>query len=346
MRRWLLLALTLLVPLVAMAGAVVNDALSQGPNRETCEGYPEPRIFLENQSWWEPQPVNGSHPGNGKQGHIHLGVCVPLYQTLTGGTIQYDVKVMLHNLAGVPGKVKLQHYIGNVGGESVDVVPYCATADCTSWHKVTVDLSKATWNGWYELAFFVNVTHTDSSVQRNWTRYYVNLQVPGKQQTAVGQNGSLYDDWTRGTGWYNPWPAGSEKVWPSKYSHAGIHRQDIPWDETTGKLTPVSGQWQPRITIDRQHQFAYVDPNLHAPGGPDYGTVLVDQIVDVPPGDNYLGRLGTEINKLNRLTIDTTKLSNGLHWLVIGSGNISTPRGPENAGVLKVPFLVENGCVP
>lgn len=349
MKRSLVIIAATLLPLLFVAAVIANDAFSQAPNRETCEGYPEPRIFLENQSWWTPQPPNGTHPGNGAQGHIHVGACVPLYQTLTGGTVEYDVKVMLHNATGVSGKVKLQHYIGNVGGESIDVVPFCQTSDCTSWHKVRVNLDNATFNGWYELAIFAQLNHTDGSVQRNWTRYYVNIQVPGKPQTAIGQNGSLFSEYTKGTGWYTPWIAGQQPIWPSKYAHAGIHREDIPWDPSTGNLVSVSGMWEPRVSIDRQHQFAYIDPNLHAPDGPDYGTILVDRIVDVPGGYNYLGRLGAEINKLTKLSIDTTYLSNGLHWLVIGSGNVSygyPANNAENAGVLKIPFVVDNGCQP
>jgi len=318
---------------------------NSAPNRETCEGYPEPRIFLENQSWWKPQVPNGSHQANGKMGHIHLGACVPLYQTLTGGTLDIDVKVVLHDMTGQPSNVKLQAYIQGVQWEDKVSVPLCPGNECVSWRTIRMDLSKVKFNGWYEFALFLNVGNTDGSVQRPWTRYYVNFDIPGLPRSEIGENGSLFSEFTKATGWYDDHGA---MVWPSKYAHAGVHRDDIPWDETTGELVPVSGVWEPRVMADRMHQFAYIDPALHALPVPDLGTVLLDHVIDVPNGPNYLGRLGTEIKKLTNLTIDTTELSDGLHWLVLGSGNLASDgRDAENAGVLKLPFLVANeGCVP
>lgn len=47
----------LLLLLVLAATALLlgrGDAAAQSPDPLACTGYPEPRIYLENQSWWEP----------------------------------------------------------------------------------------------------------------------------------------------------------------------------------------------------------------------------------------------------------------------------------------------------
>src|SRR3712207_3980899 len=82
---------------VAVPGAPAAARAAQAPDPVTCQGYAENRVYLENQSWWEAQPGPADHPGTGKQGHIHVGTCFPLWQRLTGPTLPLDLTLQLHN---------------------------------------------------------------------------------------------------------------------------------------------------------------------------------------------------------------------------------------------------------
>ena len=72
-RKFLVLSL-----LACLSPAIATTTLAQKaeaqtlPDSLTCEGYPEPRVFLESQSWW----VDAHRPYPGAQ--IHWGTCFPL----------------------------------------------------------------------------------------------------------------------------------------------------------------------------------------------------------------------------------------------------------------------------
>lgn len=325
----------LLLPLAAFAALAlyVSVGAGAGPNPVTCEGYPEPRIFLENQSWWEPQTGPAAHPGTGKQGHIHVGACFPVYQTLSGTSLHLDVVVKLHNMPGVPSWLRAQSY-GDVGWEKripiVDqnpakYIPRCTTANCEYTLPWDIDLSIVRYNGWHQFGMFLNVAEDGgANTQRQWTRWYVNFDIPGRPVGTPGPDGqfgtlaSIYSQWTGGDTWYNGVDA--------KYAQASIRRDSLPWNETTGELQAVPAIWTPTVRFEKAKQFVFIDPNLHAPGGPDYGTVVLDRTVAT--------------GAIETLSIDTTGLSNGVHKLLIGTGNVTA--SGTNSGVLVIPFLVHN----
>ena len=58
------------------------------PDPLNCTGYPEPRTFMESQSWWE-QTAGKSGT---EYGHVDVGTCFPFGQTLTGN-VNFDVRV-------------------------------------------------------------------------------------------------------------------------------------------------------------------------------------------------------------------------------------------------------------
>ena len=86
----------ILMAVVMAAGVLVAAPSAQAePNPDTCEGYPEPRVFVEAQGWWVQEPGdNGDHFG-----HIHVGTCFPLFQTVRG-TVGFDLKFQLHDNPG------------------------------------------------------------------------------------------------------------------------------------------------------------------------------------------------------------------------------------------------------
>lgn len=314
------------------------------PDPVNCTGYPEPRIYLDNQSWWTPQPGPPSHPGTGQTGHIHVGMCFPLYQTITTDTLHLDVTVKLHNIPGTPDWLRFTSYNdqtellrGPADQSPSKYVPPCPTNTCEYTIPWDVPLTAASpfvsyyqqpirYNGWHQVAVYLNVGQTNAQIQRNWQRFYVNFQLPGLPQgtpgtveDTFGTLASIYSSWAGGDTWY------SDNGGGSKYSRADMLRSSIPWSEATGALTPLSGVWTPTVRY-ASNGFAYIDPALHA-SPPSKGTVVLD---DGAPG-------------VRTLSIDTTHLANGLHHLLLGSSGVLSTG--TNTGVLVIPFLVQNeGC--
>jgi hypothetical protein len=322
--RWLLLAA---VAAVGVVGIVRVTSSGAAPDPVACTGYPEPRILLESQSWWTPQfqnPADPGHPGTGHVGHIHMQTCYPLYQTIRGDTLHLDVTIKLHDMTGTPGRLIVQAY-GDAGGPDGPLVPRCATSDCTYTYAYDFPLARLHYSGWREFHIFLPVSNADGTKQYNIPRWYVNMD-NGKPAAPIGSTGSVVGN-AGGDSWY--------RSGGSAYARVNIQRTSIPWDETTGTLTPVSGIWTPTVEYTvPQGGFAYIDPAFHNVP-PSKGTIV------------YETNTGPEAKTLS---IDTAKLSNGPHRLVIGAtrhSDLSTvgPAG-DNTGVLVIPFVVYNkGCV-
>lgn len=314
--------------LIIALAAVLSTGLLLGtgsqaqiaPDPVNCTGYPEPRIFLENQSWWEPQAGPASHPGTGKQGHIHVGACFPLYQELSGPILHLDVNVKLHNIPGAPSKLRLAAYQTNTWVVT-STVPQCTSADCEHWFSFDVLISQIPYRGWREFSAYLNVLHTDGAVQRNWWRYFAYVDHPSKPDAPTGSAGSVLRD-VGGDTWYSPIVGG----FTGKYARAEMVRADVPWNETTGELKEISGTWTPKAWFEAPKRFVYIDPSLHA-SPPNFGTVVLNE---------------TGTGNPKTLSIDTTKLTDGIHRLLIGTSNVAL--NGTNSGVLVVPFLVKNRC--
>lgn len=288
----------------------------------TCAGYPEPRIYLESQSWWEPQPGPATHPGTGMQGHIHVGTCFPLYQHVSGDVLHLDIDVKLHNLPGSPSKIRLAAN-GDTTWNSGVVVPACPSATCETHYSIDFPLASLHYRGWRELDPYLNVSTTDGHVQRGYAHWSVFFDVPRPDPPADDPYAVVED--VGGDTWYDGVVGGAT----GKYSAAFIERASIPWDEATGALRPLSGTWSVAARFEASHVFAYVDPALHAMP-PSHGVVVLDSVI---PHQGYLART---------LTIDTTALADGPHRLLVGSGNVGT--NGTNTGVIVIPFLVRNTC--
>lgn len=341
LRLGLIIAVALLVPLAPGA----SGATAPTPDPVTCAGYPEPRIFLENQSWWSPQlpdPARPAHPGTGITGHIHIGTCFPAYQSLAGDNLHLDVNVKLHNITGRSVNLRVYGYGDptiqrEMNGTQAFNAGKCDTADCETWMHVDLPLKDATYNGWHEFAMFLNVVNASGVVQRNWTRYYAYIDQPSKPLPPAGSTVDVttqavrtgVNSVTGGDTWYSDPPKRELGGSTGAYAQARIARADIPWSEATGELTPLSGVWSPEVRFEARTNFVYIDPALHAIP-PNLGTVI------------YSATTGNTAELVKRLAIDTTSLSDGLHRLLVGTSNVAT--NGANTGVLVVPFLVHNTC--
>src|SRR5215210_8747802 len=87
--------------LASLTAAVVTTTFLPGVARAThapgtCDGYPQPRVFLESQAWWQTAPsAFGSDFG-----HVHAGTCFPYLQSISG-VVPFDVVTKLHDNPGL-----------------------------------------------------------------------------------------------------------------------------------------------------------------------------------------------------------------------------------------------------
>jgi hypothetical protein len=91
--------------------------------------------------------------------------------------------------------------------------------------------------------------------------------------------------------------------------------------ETPLPLEPISGTWTPRVNFSRSGYLATIDADFH---GGNEGTVVAR---GTGSGDR-------------QLAIDTTKLANGPHKLVLVSSDVRS--AGTNSGVQVIPFVVAN----
>jgi hypothetical protein len=244
-------------------------------------------------------------PGQGGDdfGHVHVGTCFPFAQTIAG-VVQFDMRVMMHNNPGTLARVDVA--IHTASGEGV-IVPVSfnktCSGTCTYWAKVAVD-TRGSPDGWQEFRFKARVDEPDGNrmvTSSGWPAY-VNNGSPRHDVTSAG--GIVARGWYEGVGYQNAWMS-------------------------TPPMAPVSGSWtfdvklQPGAggTPTTSHLVA-VDPNFHA-GNPG---------ITIKEGK---GECRCSI------TIDTTRLSNGVHRLFLRADS-ALPQGTTHSGVLTIQFVVQN----
>jgi hypothetical protein len=278
------------------------------PNTDTkCSGYAEHRQFVEAQGWWVRTPgENGTDFG-----HVHVGACIPERETISG-FVPLNIRVILHDN---PGTLR---YVGIVvkgsGYEQTVAKPTtpnftCPVGTCETWLSYNLDTRDFDYSGRQEIRFRTIVDTPDGNSMHGG----LNFQV-------VVDNGKAVNDYQRephlrGKGWYST----------AGYCEATFISVPVP-------DAPVGGTWSPTVAMIEHntgtvnepvsHHTIRIDPDFHA--GID-GTIVED-------GDKTFQ--GT-------VPIDTTRLSNGAHRLVLRS-DCATPSGSTNAGVLVIPFDVQN----
>lgn len=301
--------------------------------------YAEPRIFLENQAWWQPT-ISGTE----SHGHIHSGACIPRPYYADGtpvkisGAMPIAIRTVLHDNPGLLrySRVHLTTAASNRSVMRSNIGKYCtetspqwsaATRGCVYWSTAVIDTTVAEYDGFQEFRVSSNVQHDGSAdtmyASGGWQVYLANGK-PVKHLKA--QSDGSPRDYTEGRGWYLG----------ANYTNAGID-SPIPYE--------VSGTWSVKVHllagalgVDPARGYAAIDPNFHFgnPGTPLYAGAAP-----------YKGTL----------SIDTRQLTNGLHRLFLrtdapcdgtagnncglkadgSNNNVST-----NSGGFVVPFMVNN----
>ncbi|MGQ0609195.1 MAG: CBM96 family carbohydrate-binding protein [Chloroflexota bacterium] len=269
------------------------------PNIDTCEGYPEPRVFLEVQDWWTPIP--GLEPI--QQGHLHMGTCFPLGQTVSG-TVEFDIRILLHDNLGTIQRVKMQNDKSkNSVLDYINLTPPGA-GDFVHWHYATVDTTLMP-DGMRLFRWYVDLVHANGNLQTTRGGWPVRVE-----------NGLLDEDMKNAaklkfSGWYRE----------ADLTDWGYQLADIG----SLPLTPISGVWTPTVTFDNNGGFAVtqhraaIDPDFHAGD----------------PGMTVLEATGPYSGPLS---IDTGALTPGRHRLVLIT--TTTLADEEHVGVAVIPFEV------
>lgn len=302
-----LVGAVLAAPVSPAATASAAAPAASGPNPRTCEGYPEKRVFLESQSWWTRTPGRSGTDF----GHVHLGTCFPWAQQLSG-TVTFDVRVILHDNPGRVYNVSTGALTGRGGTGPTGVNPQF-TCDaggtdphqtCERWVRLTLDTRRAPADGRAEFRFHVDTREPDGKrnlVSTGWQAYLRNGKPVSDYRSSDG---------TIARGWYEG----------SGYENASI--RELP-------TAPVRGVWRPYVRLNPgaggipvTAHSVHVDPNFHA-GNPGL-------VVKQGPGP-FRGALA----------IDTTRLANGPHRLLLKS-DADASSGSTLSGALMITFEVAN----
>jgi len=235
--------------------------------------------------------------------HLHAGTCFPLGQKVSG-RIQFDVRIIMHNN---PGHL-FSMSAGVFGGEDryIKLDKRCKET-CTFWVTTHVD-TRTTLDGWHEFRFKPRVRF------RNGDRMMTSTGWP-----ALIRNGRRVGDENRDSigalvarGWYE--------------RHG--YQTPILRNARDAIRGPLSGVWEPKVWLVKGGQGypstrvgAYVDPDFH---NDDPGIVILSRRWA------YKGSL----------TIDTTKLMNGWHRLVLRVTARHNDR--NNSGIEVIFFNVRN----
>jgi hypothetical protein len=297
---------TLLI--VASTGSV-----SAAPNPTSCAGYPQPRVYMAGQDWWQPIAGLPDDPYVGKIGHLHMEECFPLYQRVSG-TLGLDIFFVEHHNEGVGKDFRIHDDLGKECFRTNVVVPTDSTGNGSLLKHI--DLNTTCFADGFR-----NIVMSWRIVQPNGNRIIVRQEAP-----VTIDNGKADTNWktnfTLGGGWYKENDGTTSRDWG--YAH-GVILGFYP-------LTPRSGSWTLQVLYGRhprssavREEFgrATIDPDFHH----GYGGVVVQNVAG-----GYKGPL----------TIDTTRFANGLHRLVLIECTNIPAENKEHCGVQAITFVVAN----
>lgn len=312
------------------------DAAATDPELYECVGapadypnvyYPEPRVFLESQGWWSRRKTR---PGSASE-HIHVGVCFPQgmrWSADVDGTVRLDFRIGFHNAF----RFRVARFRGGIaccdatpgGGAQFDdtsaetkALIGSAMPDGHVYVTKTLDIDGAGSDGRKEARFTVDLRRTT-----NGRRFF---QSAGWQSYIERTETTIVDDYrgedtVAARGWYE-----------------GFGYTNASYAERYSAAAPptVSGTWRPKVRMRSgsggapvtSHR-AHVDPDFHM--GSAGWTVKQGR-------GPFEGRLG----------VDTTRLANGWHKLVLVSNSKKISRRDKapngtSSGVQVIPFLVSN----
>jgi uncharacterized protein YodC (DUF2158 family) len=272
-----------------------------------CNHYAEPRTFLEIHTWWEGEPLE-----RGRVAHLHVGACVPLGQ-VASGVVPFDVRIVLHDNPGHLYRYETGLFTDGAGEGGPTVVPldHRCRGTCEYWVRTLVDTRQA-HDGWHELRFKARVEFSNGDVQLTSSGWPI-LTSNGNRDGGGRESGGIV-----GRGWYDG----------RGYQNAALRSED---DVVPGRV--IRGVWRPAVRLDAgadgeptTFSAAYIGPDFH---GNDE---------DSSGGGVVLGEWSGPFD--GQLRIDTTRLPNGRHTLVLRTE--ARHDGHRLTGLQYVDFVVGN----
>lgn len=274
------------------------QATESDPHPTSCQAG---EVFIEGQSWWTPD-----------SGHVHLGVCWPLFKTVSG-TIPLVIHSMIFDTSPqyAPGKFDiLQVSIPDsprIGKEIVDQVRTnrsCSVTMCDYHDTLELDTTRFKYDGWHLVRIRIKYDDTDPLVAEQRMTLYLPLNVKNGRPVRNDTDPTLI----RSQAWYTD----------------ADYLATRAFNLTEGQK---SGSYSLKVQTDPDSAYSEIllNPAIHAG---NRGTVLRE----------FNGRL------TSTPTIDTTTLPNGWNKIFIRGSRPFTRHGRLNefSSVLVVYFNVQN----
>lgn len=272
-------------------------------NPVSCDGYPEPRIWLESQAWWLQTPgAGGTHFG-----HAHVGTCFP-YNVPVAGQVAFDVKITFFDNPGT--LVRLAPHVTTASDTyNFDQPELNWTAPNGMgelWQHVVIDTTRIPVDGLQELRMFAQIREPDGKEMHVSTGWQLNI-ANGRPASNYRAQGLAF---TEGRGWYT----------------------DV--DYTVARFSSVippsvSGVWT--FNVDLKPGAGGIPVTSH--------TVAVDANVHMGmPGWVIQSGAGEYVGQVS---IDTRQLANGQHKLMLRA-DAAAATGSTNSGLLVIVFNVAN----
>ena len=283
-----------------------GDSHAPPAGAASCAGYPQPRIFLESHSWWQ----DGVAPvAPERRRHVHVATCFPQGQAVSGN-LRLDVKITLHNNDGRVYRLRAEVREDDIVVDR-DVNLSCPGSDCEI--SVPIDIpTAAASDGRKEVrvrAYVRRPNGTEYFPTTGWQAYFRNGKAAGASERD--------SDVIIGRGWYPT----------AEYANAEVASGNVSQLYGT-----VSGIWTPHVEMKpgtdgdpTTFSGAYIDPDFHHG---HRGIVVMER------SGGFEGSL----------SIDTRRLANGRHKLLLRSDAVCSDCAPAgiNSGILVVWFTVAN----
>jgi hypothetical protein len=308
-RRLLLLAAALaLVGALAQPSQAASFRCAGAPADYPHKRYPEKRVFLESQAWWTKGTAS---PESTAAHHAHLGVCFPqgVVARFPFGRIRWDFRIILHNMRS-----------------------YRATQLVGAWAQRKV--GRTCWK--HRCQWYVTVYGSTGHPAFPPTDGRKELRPKIKIKTPDGFEMFQSDGWQiiirrgRQIVNYRPTNAAIGRGWYTGFNYANVSMSSY---RAPGPR--VRGIWWPKVRAQTGASGLPVNAHLFTID-PDFHKRPVDRGIVVTQGTGEFR---------GRLRIDTRRLRNGMHKLVmIAHARHIDGLAPDgtNSGVEVLPFWVRN----
>lgn len=287
-------------PVATATSTTPTPSPTNPPPSTSCNSYPEPRIFLETQDHWSPIPELGT------LGHVHIGMCFPLGQTVSGD-VDFDIRVIMYENKGELIRVKGQDDASrNFYLNQPNITPPDG-GERIFWFHTTVDTTRMA-DGIRHFRWYADVLHANGNTQTARANWPLDIENGTTDRNAA--NSVRYLNWYQVE---NP-----KRNW----GYIGPTVDAIP-------LTPVDQS----LTL-----------NVKCALNGDSNSPAIDRSIVNLDAAFHQGSDGTIVYNgapLNgNLTVNTSGLSEGAHRLSIRCIQEDGDETHEGIGI--VPFTVEH----